>query len=90
LYIKVLHSGVKKKTYFCLSKNFVSWHAIAKEAVKKCRSKSPIILEDKEWSDNGMAWDVSDMKNDFDLEFDPWDKITEHLDYYIHLESNSR
>jgi UDP-glucose 4-epimerase len=90
LYIKVLHSTVNRKTYFGLSKNFTSWHAIAKEAVKRCDSKSPIVLEDKGWSDEAMTWDVSDMKNDFDLEFDPWDKITEHLDYYIHLESKGR
>jgi UDP-glucose 4-epimerase len=90
LYIKVLDSDVKRKTYFGMSKIFVSWHAIAKEAVKKCNSKSPVILEDKGWSDDGMTWDVSDMKNDFGLEFDPWEKIKEHLDYYIHLESNSR
>jgi UDP-glucose 4-epimerase len=90
LYIKVLDSNVKRKTYFGMSKNFVSWHAIAKEAVKKCNSKSPVILEDKGWSDDGMTWDVSDMKNDFDLEFDPWNRITEHLDYYIHLENNGR
>jgi hypothetical protein len=85
-----LHSDVKRKTYFGLSKNFVSWHSIAKESVKKCNSKSPVVLEDKGWSDDEMTWDVSDMKKDFDLEFDPWEKITEHLDYYINLESNSR
>jgi hypothetical protein len=27
------------------------------------------------------------MKKDFGLEFDPWQKILEHLDYYIALEN---
>jgi hypothetical protein len=30
-----------------------------------------------------MAWDVSGMKADFGLEFDPREKISEHLDCYI-------
>jgi hypothetical protein len=51
-------------------------------------SRIRLRLEDKGWSDEGLYWDVSDMKNDFGLEFDPWEKIREHLDYYIHLETN--
>jgi UDP-glucose 4-epimerase len=90
LYIKVLHSSVNRKTYFGLSKNFTSWYEIAREAIKKCNSKSQILLEDKGWSDTPLMWDVSDMKEDFGLEFDPWEKIKEHLDYYIHLEKKTK
>jgi UDP-glucose 4-epimerase len=89
LYIKALHSNVNRKTYFGLSKNFTSWYEIAQEAIKKCNSKSQILLEDKGWSDDPLMWDVSDMKEDFGLEFDPWEKIKEHLDYYINLEKNA-
>jgi len=89
LYIKVLHSNVNRKTYFGLSKNFTSWYEIAEEAIKKCDSKSQILLEDKGWSDDPLMWDVSDMRLDFGLEFDPWEKIKEHLDYYINLEKNA-
>lgn len=89
LYVKVLHSKVNKKTYFGLSKNFTSWYEIAEEAIKKCNSKSQILLEDKGWSDDPLMWDVSDMKEDFGLEFNPWEKIREHLDYYIYLEKNA-
>jgi len=89
LYIKVLHSSVNRKTYFGLSKNFTSWYEIAKEAIKKCNSKSKIILENKGWSEEPLMWDVSDMSLDFGLEFDPWEKIKEHLDYYINLEKNA-
>jgi hypothetical protein len=42
-------------------------------------------VEDRGWSDDPLYWDVSGMKNDFGLEFDPWEKIGEHLDYYAHL-----
>jgi hypothetical protein len=75
---------VNRRTYFGLSKNFVSWQAIAEEAVRRCGSDSPIRVEDRGWSDEGLYWDVSDMKRDFGLEFDAWDRICEHLDYYIH------
>lgn len=82
LYLAVLHSEVNRKTYFGLSKKFVSWVAIAQEAVRQCNSKSPIEVEDKGWSDAGLYWDVSDVKKDFGLEFDAWDKIVEHVAYY--------
>ena len=29
------------------------------------------------------------MKEDFSLEFDGWEKILEHLDYYINIEKHS-
>jgi UDP-glucose 4-epimerase len=86
LYLEVLNSQVNRKTYFGLSKNFVSWAAVAREVVKRSNSMSRIQLEDKGWSEEGLSWDVSDMKKDFGLEFDAWEKIVEHLDYYIDLE----
>ena len=71
--------------YFGLAPKFISWYAVAQEAVKQTGSISQINLEDKGWSDDGLMWDVSDMKNDFGLESDPWDKIVEHVAYYIDL-----
>jgi UDP-glucose 4-epimerase len=87
LYLKVLESNVNRKTYFGLSKNFVSWDKIGNEAIRRFNSKSKIEVEDREWSDKVTLFEVSDMKNDFGLEFDPWNKILEHLDYYKELES---
>jgi UDP-glucose 4-epimerase len=89
LYVKILHSDVNRKTYFGLSSKFISWNDIAKEAVKKCGSKSKIELEDRGWSDNITLFDVRDMKDDFSLEFDGWEKILDHLDYYFKMESHS-
>lgn len=86
LYMEILHSNVNRKTYFGLSHKFIPWHAVAREAVKKCGSQSVIHLEDKGWSDDGVYWDVSGMQRDFGLEFDSWEKICGHLDYYIELE----
>jgi len=86
LYSAVLRSDVNRKTYYGLGKKVVSWHAVALEAVKRSGSSSEVRLEDKGWSDDRLVWDVSDMKEDFGLEFDAWQKIVEHLDYYIELE----
>jgi len=86
LYVKVLHGNMNRKTYLGLSRKFVSWHDIARAAVEKTRSRSRVELVDKGWEENGLYWDVSGMKEDFGLEFDPWQKILEHLDYYIALE----
>jgi len=85
LYCKVLESQLNRKMYFGLAKSFTPWETIANEAVKKCNSKSEVIVEDKGWINPGTFWDVSDMKNDFGLEFDSWERIKDHLDYYISL-----
>ncbi|MGA9119838.1 MAG: NAD(P)-dependent oxidoreductase [Bacteroidota bacterium] len=85
LYVKVLESGVTRRMYFGLSKNFVSWESIAREAARKCGARSEVRVLDKGLSDEGVTWDVSAMKSDFGLEFDPREKISEHLDYYVRL-----
>src|SRR5664280_3591442 len=89
LYVKVLESGMNRKTYFGLSTKFVSWQDIARAAVEKAGSKSRVEVEDKGWPDDGLNWDVSDMKRDFGLEFDAWAKILEHVNYFLELERPS-
>jgi UDP-glucose 4-epimerase len=86
LCLKVLHGDGNRRTYLGLSRKFVSWHEIAMAAVERSGSKSRVELEDKGWSEDGLYWDVSDMKKDFGLEFDAWEKILAHLDYCIELE----
>jgi UDP-glucose 4-epimerase len=86
LYGAVLNSSVNRKTYYGLSKDFISWYAIAQEAVKRSGSRSEVLLEDKGWSGDGLIWDVSDMKKDFGLEFNSWRRMGEYIDYWIELE----
>ena len=88
VYSAVLDSQVNRKTYFGLSKGFISWEAIAGEAVRRCGSHSPIEVEERGWSPDGLTWDVSDIKKDFGLEFDGWVKIGEHLEFYLSLEKD--
>ncbi len=85
LYAAVLDSGFTRRTYFGLSRRFVSWEAVALEAIRRCRSRSEVVLEDRGLRQDGLLWDVSDMERDFGLVFDPWEKIQEHLDYYAAL-----
>lgn len=86
LYTKILNSNVNRKTYFGLSNIFVSWEDIAHETIKRSGSSSKVVVENRGWSEDGTFFDVSDMKNEFNLEFNPWDRIKEHIDYYISLE----
>lgn len=90
LYVAILHGDVNRKTYLGLSKNFVSWREIAEEAIAKTRSGSEVVVEGRssgsEEEEQGVRWDVSDMKKDFGLEFDPWPHLRDHLDYVIACE----
>lgn len=82
IYMQILNKDVNRKTYFGLSSAFYSWHDVALEAVKLANSKSKITIIDKGYSDVPVIFDVSDIKNEFDLEFNPQFQITEHLKYY--------
>jgi UDP-glucose 4-epimerase len=81
LYAAILGCGSTRRTYFGLSKGFVSWEAIAREAVLRCGSRSEVAVEDRGWVKDGLLWDVSDMERDFGLVFDPWPQLREHLDH---------
>ena len=86
IYTNILKRGVNRKMYFGLSKNYISWEEIAMKAIKMCHSSSKLIVEDKGWGEPIM-FDVTAIKRDFNLEFDPWERLTEHLEYYRDLET---
>ncbi|MBN1802439.1 MAG: NAD(P)-dependent oxidoreductase, partial [Candidatus Lokiarchaeota archaeon] len=85
LYSSLLESEKNRAIYFGLGKNFYTWEQIARETIKLTNSSSQIVLKDKGYSDKPVMIDVSNMRNDFDLEFDSWQKIIEHLRYLISL-----
>ena len=80
IYIRILKQGVNRTMYFGLSKNYISWEFIAKETLKICNSHSKIIVEDRGWGDPIM-FDVAAIKRDFNLEFDGWIKLSNHIIY---------
>ncbi len=82
VYTRVVESDSSKKTYFALAKQFVRWEQIANEAVAVCNSTSKVIVEDLGWSDTPLLFDVSEIKEDFDLEFSAYPHIISHLEYF--------
>jgi UDP-glucose 4-epimerase len=82
IYIKILNSKLNRKTFFGLSADFVSWEYIAQKAIQLAGSKSKITLIDKGYSEQPVIFDVSDIKNDFNLVFNSIDTIEEHILYY--------
>ncbi len=82
IYLKILKQDVNRKTYFGLSKCFVSWEYVAKKAIELANSKSEVKIVDKGYSEQPVIFDVSDIKNDFGLEFDSLNAISEHIKYY--------
>ncbi|MBN2441353.1 MAG: NAD(P)-dependent oxidoreductase [Spirochaetales bacterium] len=83
IYKAVLDSHMNRQCYFGLGKNFDSWEKIAQKAIQLSGSKSTIILEEKGYDPVPYLFDVSLIKKDFNLEFEAWDRICEHLEYLI-------
>ncbi len=82
VYIQLLQKKVTRKTYFALSKDFIAWQYVAEQAIKLAGSKSKIIIPDNEYSKQPVLFDVSGIKDDFGLEFNPREKIINHIKYY--------
>lgn len=82
VYACVLRSTSTKNTYYAMSKQFVTWEQIAHDAVNVCNSSSRIVVRDQGWSNKPVLFDVSDIKNDFGLEFSAYPHIESHIQYY--------
>ncbi len=85
LFSSLLDSEKNRSIYFGLGKYFYTWEQIAMEAKKLTGSSSRIVSQDKGYPDKPVMIDVSDMKNDFNLEFDSWNKIVDHLRYLLKI-----
>ncbi|MDC7126843.1 MAG: NAD(P)-dependent oxidoreductase [Spirochaetales bacterium] len=83
LYNCICLSNYNQKRYFGLSKDFISWEQIAKEAIRVTKSKSRIIIIPQKKPIGKLMWDTNTIKEDFDLEFHPWEKICQHLKMYL-------
>lgn len=82
VYANLLETGFTRRIYYALPKRFITWAELAKIIVERTQSKSEIRLSEPE-SDGSLAWDVQAIKDDFGLEFDPWDALMKHIDYWI-------
>jgi UDP-glucose 4-epimerase len=81
LYQAVLDSTHTREVYFGLATPFVSWQAVAEEAVRLAGSKSKVVSEGEPGSP--CLFDLSKIREHFGLEFGSAEHITEHLKYLI-------
>lgn len=77
LYQAVLDSNRSREVYFGLATPFVSWQAVAEEAVRLAGSKSKVIVEGEPGSP--CLFDLSKIREHFGLEFSSAEQITSHL-----------
>lgn len=85
IYLSVLNSNCKNETFFGLSRDFITWEQIAKWAFELANKKQNINLINKGWPDNPPLYDVSKIKNYFNLSFNPENKIKEHIKYLLNI-----
>lgn len=81
LYQAVLDSERSREVYFGLATPFVTWQAVAEEAVRLTGSRSKVVAE----GEPGPAcrFDLSKIKEHFGLEFGSAEHITRHLEHLI-------
>ena len=82
LYASLMESDFNRKTYYGLSAPFITWASLTRRMIEKTGSSSELIEEGLR-STGGLFWDVSPMRTDFGLDFDPWPQLDSHLDYWI-------
>jgi UDP-glucose 4-epimerase len=81
LYQAVLDGSQTREVYFGLATPFVTWQAVAEEAVRLSGSKSKVVTEGEPGAP--CLFDLSKIREHFGLEFGSAQHITEHLQYLI-------
>ena len=81
LYQAVLDSTRNREVYFGLATPFVTWQAVAEEAVRLSGSKSQLLVEGEPGAP--CLFDLAKMREHFGLEFTSAEQITAHLQYFI-------
>ena len=83
IYLAVMESEKNGKMYFGLGDKFITWESIARETVSMLGSESKILVKDMGWTDKPALFDVSGIERDFCFSFSSWERIKEHIRYYI-------
>jgi UDP-glucose 4-epimerase len=81
LYQAVLDSSRSREVYFGLATPFVTWQAVAEEAVRLTRSRSKVIAEGEAGAP--CVFDLAKIREHFGLEFGSAEHITRHLEHLI-------
>lgn len=78
IYVNTITDSTSSKMYLGLSNQCITWEVVASKIIELCKSKSKIKIEDRGWKEP-ILFDVSAIKKDFGLEFNPWNKLVEHF-----------
>ncbi len=81
LYEAVLDGSQNRQAYYGLATPFVSWQAIAEEAVRLANSKSRVVVQGE--GSSPCLFDLAKIREHFGLEFSSAEQITRHLRYLI-------
>ena len=81
LYAAVLDSTRSREVYFGLATPFVTWQAVAEEAIRLTGSRSEVIAEGEPGPP--CRFDLSKIREHFGLEFGSAEHLTAHLRYLI-------
>ena len=81
LYRAVLDSTRSREVYFGLATPFVTWQAVAEEAIRLTGSRSEIVTDGEPGPP--CRFDLSKIRGHFGLEFGFAEHITAHLRYLI-------
>lgn len=81
VYENVLNSEHTRELYFALSRTFISWESIAREAVELVGSSSRIIVHGKAMQPS--IFNVSKLERHFGLRPEPYPHISVHLKYFL-------
>jgi len=81
LYAAVLGSQRSREVYFGLGTEFVTWQAVAEQAIRRTSSSSRLVVEGQAGAE--CRFDLSKIKEHFGLEFRASEHIGQHLDHLI-------
>ncbi|MCF0216168.1 MAG: NAD(P)-dependent oxidoreductase [Fibrobacteraceae bacterium] len=80
LYLNLLESDKNEEIFLGLGSVWISWKEIAEMMLSlNPTSKSKIVEEDLQWSDDPMLFDVRKIKDHFGLVFDAHDFMMDHV-----------
>jgi UDP-glucose 4-epimerase len=81
LYQAVLDSDRSREVYFGLAKPFITWQAVAEEAVRLTGSRSKVVAEGEPGPP--CLFDLAKIREHFGLEFGSAEHITRHLQHLM-------
>ncbi len=83
IYIKLVESDENRVVLHGLGNRFISWEQISSRIIELTASSSQIVVEDKGWGADPAIFDVSGIKDLWNLDFDGMVNMDEHLLYTI-------